>query len=91
MKNNLVEFAPIQGSLTAMLDCLSETEETLDMLCRSRFRDQEGQVIGFIDSYDLVNDLWYGRLLKDSAVYQNMLNGTCKGTFEFVLKGVNST
>lgn len=86
MKNNLVEFAPVQGSLSAMLRALGNTEEALDMIPGTRLRNQDRQVIGFIDSYDLVNDLWYGRILKSSNVYQNMLNGTAKGSFEFALK-----
>lgn len=73
MKNNLVQFAKVYGSISGLLYGLPVNDENTDMLLGSKIRDKDRNVVGTITEVDLDNDIWYGQVLKDSDVYKNIV------------------
>lgn len=85
MKNNLVEFVGVKGSISYFCRGCGISPEDLRDIDTFNIRDEKRNIIGSIDSFDFENDIWYGRILKNSSVYKNMIDGIVS-SMEFVLK-----
>ena len=75
MKNNLIEFVEVMGSISYFCRGTGVGPEDLRDIDTFNIRDEKRNIIGSIDSFDFENDIWYGRILKNSSVYNNMVNG----------------
>lgn len=86
MKNNLLGFADIKGSISYFCRGTGIGIEDLRDIDTFNIRDKRRKIIGHIDSFDFENDIWYGRILKNSSIYKNMMDGKIS-SMEFVVKG----
>lgn len=87
MKNNLVEFVDVMGSISYFCRGTGISQEDLCDIDIFNIRDEKRNIIGSIDSFDFENDIWYGRILKSSSVYENIVNDV---TSSMVLVGKRS-
>lgn len=85
MKNNLVEFVDVAGSISYFCRGCGIRPEDLRDIDIFNIRDEKRNIIGSIDSFDFDNDLWFGRILKSSSLCNNMMTGTVS-SIEFVVK-----
>lgn len=61
MKNNLVEFVDVAGSISYFCRGTGISAEDLRYIDIFNIRDERRNIIGSIDSFDFENDVWYGR------------------------------